>query len=130
MSTETSYHYYGDTVRTLFIIGGLIMLASYPFFSSFISAPISFSIIGCIALAVFGGLMNPKQRWIMILNTIISIGAFIIFEYSAVYAYLNLSPTLQIHVTFFWVNQILSLLFFCAAYLATKTIRGTIVPQI
>jgi len=103
------------------------MIVSYPFFSSFIQAPIPLSIIGCIALAVFAGLMNPKQKWIMALNTVVSIGAFVAFEYSAVYAYLNLSPAESIHVAFFWINQLLSLLFFFSAYLATKTLRGAIV---
>jgi len=56
MNTQINYHYYGDSVRNLFIFGGLIMLVSYPFFSSFIKAPIAFSIIGCIALVVFAGL--------------------------------------------------------------------------
>ena len=127
MNTESNYHYYGDSVRTLFIIGGLIMIISYPFFSSFISLPIPLSIIGVIALAIFGGLMNPKQKWIMALNTIIPIVAFVIFEYAAVYTYLNLSPAQDVHVAFFWVNQALSLLFFFAAYLATKTFRGALI---
>jgi energy-coupling factor transporter transmembrane protein EcfT len=127
MSTESPEHYYGDSVRTLFIICGFIMIISYPFFSFFISAPVPLSIIGCIALAIFGGLMNPKQKWVMVLNTIVPIIAFVIFEYAAVYTYLNLSPTKDIHIAFFWVNQLLSLLFFFAAYLATKTLRGTLI---
>src|SRR3989338_10316796 len=126
MNIEQNYHYYGDSVRTLFIIGGLIMIVSYPFFSSFIKAPIAFSIIGVTALAIFGGLMNPKQKWIMAINTIISIGALAIFEYAAVYTYLNLSPTQGMHVAFFWVNQLLSLLFFFSSYLSTKTLRGAL----
>ena|SRR3989344_4730202 len=123
---EISYHYHGDSVRILFVIGGLIMIVSYPFFSSLISAPIPLAIIGCIALAVFGGLMNPRQKWIMALNMIISVGAFVAFEYYAVYAYLNLSPAESLHVAFFWTNQILSLLFFFAAYFSTKTLRGAL----
>ena len=128
MNNETSYHYYGDSVRVLFIIGGLIMIVSYPFFASFLKAPLPLSIIGALALAIFAGLMNPKQKWIMALNMIVSVGAFISFEYSAVDAYLNLSPTQNIHVIFFWVNQVLSVLFFFAAYLSTKTLRGALVP--
>jgi len=125
MNTESFSHYYGDSVRTLFVLGGLIMVVAYPFFSSFISLPIPLSIIGAIALAVFAGLMNPKQKWIMVFNTIISIAAFMVFEYYAIYAYLHLSPTEGVHVAFFWVNQVLSLIFFFASYLSTKTLRGS-----
>ena len=124
---KTFNHYYGDSVRTLFVLGGLIMIVSYPFFSAFIKAPVVFSLIGCIALAIFGGLMNPKQKWIMFFNAILSVVAFVAFEYSAVYAYLHLSPAQTVHVAFFWVNQILSLIFFFSAYLATKTFRGAMV---
>lgn len=127
MNLEQNYHYYGDSVRTLFILGGLIMIVSYPFFSSFIKAPIAFSIIGVIVLAIFGGLMNPVQKWIMVVNTIISVAAFAIFEYAAVYTYLNLPPTQDVYIAFFWVNQVLSLLFFFGAYLSTKTLRGAII---
>ncbi|OGI60714.1 hypothetical protein A2641_02335 [Candidatus Nomurabacteria bacterium RIFCSPHIGHO2_01_FULL_37_25] len=128
-NTESNYHYYGDSVRTLFIIGGLIMVVSYPFFSSFISLPIPLSIVGAVGLAIFGGLMNPKQKLIMVLNTIVSIGAFVVFEYYAVYAYLHLPPSESLHVAFFWVNQALSLIFFFAIYLSTKTLRGAIINQ-
>jgi hypothetical protein len=127
METQNNYHYYGDAVRVLFIVGGLIMLVFYPFFSSFIKAPTAFSIIGVVALVIFAGLMNPRQKWIMVLNTIISISALAVFEYAAVYTYLNLPPAQGVHVVFFWVNQALSLLFFFAAYLSTKTIRGALI---
>ncbi len=126
----TNYHYYGDSVRILFIIGGLTMIVSYPFFSSFIKMPIAFSIIGSVALVVFAGLMNPKQKLIMIMNTVISVLALAIFEYAAIYTYLNLSPSIGAHVAFFWVNQALSLLFFFAAYLAVKTLRGAFVEEL
>ncbi|HBA45548.1 hypothetical protein A2W67_00195 [Candidatus Nomurabacteria bacterium RIFCSPLOWO2_02_40_28] len=124
MEEKTVEHYYGDKVRTLFIIGGLIMLASYPFFSSLINAPMPIAILACLALAVFGGLMNPEQKWVIFLNTVIPLVAFLVFEYYAVYAYNNLSSTESIHVAFFWVNQVLALIFFFAAYLSTKSLRG------
>ena len=125
METENINHYYGDIVRMLFIASGLIMIVSYPFFSSFIQAPIAFSIIGFVLLAILGGLINPKQKWIIFLDTLVSVIAFIIFEYAAVYTYLNLSPVQSAHVIFFWVNQLLSIIFFFAAYLSTKTLRGS-----
>lgn len=129
MNGEGTYHYYGTSVRMLFLLAGLIMIISYPFFNSFIKAPMAVSIIGVVALSVFAGFMNPKQKWIIIVNTIISIGAFVIFEYAAVYTYLHLPPTEAAHVAFFWVNQILSLIFFFASYLSTKTFRGALLTN-
>jgi hypothetical protein len=129
-NTKTNYHYYGDTLRLLFVLGGLIMIVSYPFFSSFIKAPIALSIVGIVTLVFFAGLMNPKQRGVMILNTIISTLFFFLFEYAAVYTYTNLSPSEGIHVAFFWINQVLSLVFFFASYLSVKTLRGAFVKEI
>lgn len=122
-------HYYGDQVRTLFVIGGLIMIVSYPFFNSLVGVPVPIAIIGFAILAIFGGFMNPKQKWVIVVSSIISVLAFLIFEYSAVNAYLKLSPTKNINIAFFWINQILALVFFFAAYLSTKTLRGMLVAE-
>jgi hypothetical protein len=122
-------HYYGDTTRILFVVGGLIMVVFFPFFKSIMNIPTAFSIIGLILLIVFAGLMNPKLKIIIFMNMIISIGAFAFFEYSAVFAYLTLPPSEGINVLFFWVNQFLSLIFFFASYLSTKTFRGMLIPE-
>ena len=124
VSQEFLEHYHGDAVRTLFVLSGIIMIVSYPFFRPFINEPFSFSVVGAIALAVFGGFMNPEQKWIIFLNTIIPVVGFLFFEHYAVYAYLNLSPVESVHVAFFWVNQILALTFFFAAYLSTRSLRA------
>lgn len=126
---DRRYHYYGDVVRTLFIISGLLMIVSYPFFRSFISAPVSLSIVGFVAFAILAGLTSPKQKWIIVLNTITSIIAFVVFEYAAVYTYINLTPAKDVHVAFFWVNQVLSLIFFFTSYLSTKTFRATFLDK-
>ena len=126
MNKESLEHYYGDRIRTLFVVGGLIMAVSYPFFHSLIHNLLALSIIGSIVLSVVGGLMNPLQKWVIFLSTIISIVAFISFEYYAIYAYINLPPTQELHVAFFWTNQVLAVIFFLAAYLSTKTLRGAL----
>ena len=130
MDKEALEHYYGDRVRTLFVIAGLIMVFSYPFFRPLINEPLSLSIIGSLILAVFGGLMNPKQKWVIFLNTVIPVIAFMFFEYYAVISYIDLSPAEKtirnIHGAFFWTNQILAIIFFLATYLSTKTLRGAL----
>lgn len=129
MNKELLEHYHGDKVRSLFMVGGLIMVVAYPFFHSLISAPLPIAIVGSIILAVFGGLMNPKQKWVIFLNTVIPVIAFLFFEYYAAYAYMNLSPAENINVAFFWVNQILAVIFFLAAYLSTKSFRGALLAE-
>ncbi len=129
MSTRLLRHYYGDQVRVLFVIAGLIMIISYPYFSPLIGVQAPVAVLGFALFAVFGGFMNPEQKWVIILNSVISVVAFIIFEYAAVYTYNNWPTTVSFYVAFFWVNQILALIFFFAAYLSTKTLRGRILES-
>src|SRR3989338_1713165 len=95
MDKESLEHYYGDTVRILFIIAGI---------------------------------MNPKHKCVIFLNTIIPVIAFVFFEYYAVMTYIDLLPAEKtikdIHGAFFWTHQILAIIFFFTTYLSTKTLRG------
>jgi hypothetical protein len=44
------YNYYGDEVRKLFVIAGVIMAVTYPFFSALVGSSLLFSIIVCVAM--------------------------------------------------------------------------------
>ena len=111
-------HYYGDSVRVIFLISGLVMLCSFPFFSSLIGVPAVISILSIIGLVFLGGLISPKSRFIFVLSSIV------LFEYYAYFAYSTLPATSALHIAFFWVNQILAILFFFATYLSVKTLRA------
>lgn len=113
-------HYYGDIVRTLMIIGGVVMMGTLPFFADLVPGPLFFSVFAMLVLAVFGGLMNPRQRWIVLFDAIISGAAFLIFEYYAIAAF----QMRGFSDTFFIVNQILALVFFVSVYFGTKTVRA------
>ncbi|MBI2011379.1 hypothetical protein HYS91_01290 [Candidatus Daviesbacteria bacterium] len=111
-------HYHGDKVRILFIIAGIIMILGLPFFQELIHLPLYSSFLGILALGFIAGLTNPRQMWVALLDTCISIAALVIFEYYAIHSFNQES------LIFFWTNQILALLFFAALYFSTKTLRG------
>lgn len=113
-------HYYGDTVRKLFLVGAVFMLASLPAMSSYLPVPLYVSILAAICIGVFAGITNPLQTWAAVLDLLISLTAVVIFEYQAVNGYQMYSFT---HRTF-WVNQILAIDFLIALYYSTKTVRG------
>jgi hypothetical protein len=119
-------HYYGRLVRIIFIIAGIIMIATFPFFSHLINLPLPITLFAVLVLVIVGGLLNPLSKWVFIIGSIIPMCAFIMFEYYAYYAYHNLPSTNPINVNFFWVNQILALIFFFATYLSVKTLRAMI----
>jgi hypothetical protein len=124
MEENTNYHYYGDRIRGLFMITGLLMVVTLPVFSSLIHMPVTISLIAILALAILGGVLNPSQKWIIITDTIVSVLGFAGFEYYAVDTYLHVLPNSAPHVYFYWLNQVFALLFFLAVYLSVKTLRG------
>ena len=131
MGNEVSKeHYYGDAVRTIFIIVGIVMLVMLPFFSSLMEMSlVHVSIVVILTLAVLAGFLNPRHLWIIALDTVVSIGAFAIFEYYAVHTYLSPTGDLQLSIKFFWINQVLALLSFIAIYLSAKSLRGKILAK-
>ena len=111
-------HYYGDIVRVIFVIAGILMLVFLPIFKDLIVVPVGIAIFVIISVDLFAGLTNPLQKWISLINLFISLSAFIIFETIAV-DYFSTSEKLYASV-----NQILAFLFFLSLYFSTKTFRG------
>ena len=117
-------HYYGDYVRKLFLLGGALMMVTYPFFQKYIDVPLSLSIFIILMIVLLAGFQNPTNRWIVICNTLVAIVACGIFEYRAVHFYL--SSGFDEAPLFFLVNELLALIFFVAIYYSAKTSRGVL----
>lgn len=116
-------HYYGDMIRVLFLIAGIIMLLGLPFFKDLLPIPYIIPILTILVVDFFAGLTNPKLNWVIALNLIISLFGFLVFEYTAVS---NFSDS---HKSFAFVNQILAIIFFIALYYSTKTLRGFLLKK-
>jgi len=113
-------HYYGDTVRRLFVLGGLIMILTLPFFTNLLPVPLFISILAIVVVAIVAGATNPLQKSVAWFNLVTAAVAFLVFEYYAVDAYMMYSADSVL----FFTNQILALIFFFAVYFSTKTLRG------
>lgn len=114
-------HYYGDTVRKIFLICGLVILITLPFLKSNISSPTFYSIIIVLILAFLAGMTNPKLKAVMIGDVIVSLISFCIFAYEAITKFTNLIDLL------FITNLTLAVLFLFAFYWSVKSIRSLIV---
>jgi hypothetical protein len=111
-------HYYGDQIRVLFVIAGILMLLGLPLFQDKIPFSVWFSVGAIIVLIFLAGLTNPKQVWVSFLNTAASLIGFAVFEYYA------LTNSISLFEGFFLVNQLLAIIFLIAFYLSSKTLRG------
>lgn len=124
LRNRPTLHYYGDIVRILFVTAGLIMLITLPFFGNLIPVPYFASIIIILTIAILAGLTNPVQKWIAMIDTGVSVVAFVGFEYYAIQAFSQKSDFL-----FFSINQVLAIIFFVALYYSTKTLRGKMLGE-
>lgn len=115
-------HYYGTIVRQLFLIGGILMLLTLPFFQNLLPVPSFISVLAILLIGIAAGFTSPRNAFVMILNLGISLVAFVAFEYRAVVTYsIPLEPL-------FLANQFLAAVFFFALYYSAKTVRARSTP--
>ncbi len=124
--TKKPSHYYGDTVRFLFLIAGVIMLLMLPTVAQVLNIPIIVSVVAILALGLAAGFTNPKQKLDALINVFISAAGFLIFESTAVWTYQRGITTDRLQ--FFFIASItLGLIFLLALYFSVKTFRAEIV---
>jgi hypothetical protein len=116
-------HYYGDTVRFLFLVAAVIMLLTLPMVSEVLNIPTVISVASILVLGAAAGLTNPKQVWDSAINVFISAAGFLIFETTAVWTYRQHIDTVSAE-RFFLANIGLGLIFMIALYFSVKTLRG------
>ena len=117
-------HYYGDVVRLFFLLAGIIMVLALPLLTDILPVPIYISIVSILFLIFVAGLTNPAQKWVSVLDVIMSAVGFVVFEYYAAKIFSQ-----NVDFLFFLINQTLAALFLFSFYFSTKTIRGFLVKE-
>ncbi len=117
-------HYYGDTVRQLFLAGGIIILVAMPFYNNIIPAdPILVTVL-VVILALAAAITTIEKVWIMLINSIISAMFVVMFETYSVIYYVNDGTVLLL------IRQAIALIFLFALYYSVKTLRAMFLHQI
>lgn len=117
-------HYHGDVVRILFLVGGVIILASLPFYKDLLPVGTSFLTIFVVLLALGGAILNPFQRWTVLIDLVISAAAVVLFEYAAVVGYESSELLLSMD------RQLLAIIFLFALYYSGRTLRAMMMHQV
>lgn len=112
-----SEHYYGDTVRKLFLAISFVMLVTTPFFQKFINGPVHLSVFVVVILVSLSGLMSPQLKLVKFFSFFVSLAGLFVFGQDAIKNYF-IDPWL-----FEGVTIVLSVLFLFALYFSSKTIR-------
>jgi hypothetical protein len=112
-------HYYGDTVRVLFLVGGIVQMVTTAFYRSIISVPIPISMLGVMVLILAAGFTTHKNRSVILFDLVVSLFSTFYFEYIVLYGSYTGKDTL------FWIYQALALNFLFALYFSVKTFRNS-----
>lgn len=118
---ERPLHYYGDIVRRLFFIAGLVLVVTIPLDRELLNFYLIFGIALILVLVVVAGFTSPLHKWAIISDVIISAVSFLFFEYVSLARFTEMNSAID---GVFLFRQILALIFVFALYFATKTLRG------
>ncbi|MFA5954063.1 MAG: hypothetical protein WC817_00815 [Patescibacteria group bacterium] len=119
---EVSAHYYGDTVRRLFVTAAVVIVVTTPFVSSFLPVPVLIAALGALAIVIVAGLTNPRERWSAALNLVTATVGSIVFQYQAAIDYLVAAGNAP-KLFMFTVDEVLAVIFMVAVYYSSKTFR-------
>src|SRR3989344_1708187 len=111
-------HYYGNPVRSLFMVAAIIMLTTLPMFNEFMVMPTVFSIMCILVLGLTAGVTNPLLYWDAWVNVLVACVGFVATTAYAVSAWNRNQES------FFLTDVILSFIFMLAVYLSVKTLRS------
>jgi hypothetical protein len=119
-------HYYGDTVRAIFLSAGVVFLVTMVRDQEFLSFYLIVGALSVLTLVILAGLTNPLSKKIIKADAVISIIMFLLFEYLAIAGYMKAQSFSD---SVFLLRQLLAILFLIALYFSTKTIRGMLPPD-
>jgi hypothetical protein len=116
--TSSPPHYYGDTVRQLFLVAGIIMFITLPFLRERISSPVFLSVVAILVLTFFAGITSPRRKVVILADVCISLVGFAIFAHQAITKFERVLDLL------FATNTILACIFLYTFYLSLRTFRN------
>lgn len=117
-------HYYGDTVRQIFIAAASLMLLAAPFYTDDLSIELPFIVLGTVVIVGVAALTNPWKSSVISADAITAGTGLIIFEMWALLEY-HSGTMLQ-----FILREALAILFLFALYFSTKTLRSMLLHQV
>lgn len=117
-------HYYGDTVRILFVITTAVWFLALPFYPDILPfSPVTQVVAGLVIL-ILAALTNPMKRWTLVYDALVAGIGIVVFEMAAVQQF-GVSSWVA-----FAVRELIVLLLIVAFYLSLKTVRAMYLRQI
>lgn len=113
-------HYYGNVIRTLFLVSAFMLLIAFLRDSEFFPLYLFIGVIVVLFLVIAAGLTSPRTKATILIDTILSATLSVFFEYSALLEYARYQDLFS---EAFILRQAIAILFFVALYYCVKTLR-------
>ncbi len=118
-------HYYGDTVRNLFVAAAVLIFAALPIFPDLLpSARPFFTVLFGIALVGLAALVNPRNKGVMLVAVVFSATGGALFEMSAVGQF----DIRALILPSFLIRQVIAIILLFALYFSGRTYRSMRIP--
>lgn len=117
-------HYYGDTVRRIFVGAAAGLLILSPFAGNEMPGVLGIGVAFALMLALLAAITNPQKQWSMIANAVASGIGVILAE---VFALASFSA--QEYLAFL-VSEAFVIAFLFALYFSVKTVRSMVMQRI
>jgi hypothetical protein len=117
-------HYYGDHVRTVFIVVAGLMLVTAPFYGNSLRVELPFEILGALVLVAIGALANPHNKWVFMAGAVAAGVGLVIYEMWALYGYQEGT------IVQFVLRELIALLFLAGFYFNMKTVRAFLLHKV
>lgn len=116
-------HYYGDTVRKLFLIAAVLMLLIIPLFAHLLPVSHFVPLFMILAIGLAAGFTSPTLKIIGILDVLVAGIGMVVAGYYAIELYSIDHQDLHQKLAMV-LNVVFALLFFFSFYYSVKTLRG------
>jgi hypothetical protein len=117
-------HYYGDSVRNMFVISAIIYAVALPLFGSLLPFDV-YTGIGLVLLLVFlAGITNPHSQMLMFANVAVS-GVGVYLMQTAAISFFGIDSSVL-----FFLRQIVVILLLIAFYHSVKSVRNMMIGKI
>jgi hypothetical protein len=124
MKKKNVPHYYGDSVRNMFIASAVIYAIALPLFGSLLPFNIYVG-IGIVLLLVFlAGITNPHSKFLMFANVLVA-GIGVYLMQTAAVSFFNQDSSIL-----FILRQAVVILLLIAFYDSVKTARNMLIGKI
>ena len=117
-------HYYGDYVRTLFVVTAALGAVAVPLVGDLLQFGLFLQVLGILLLVLLAGLTHPHGRLVLVYDTVVSGLGMLLLEYAAVSLFNPMAPLL------FAAREAAALLLLVAFYYSVKTIRAMTTHQV